>query len=144
MTFTLHSKGEIILVVPSCGITSMLLLGGMMAHSRFGISLSISEDSICNILQGSNIVKLIRRSKLIILEEGLTMHRYYLKVLNRTLMDIFYFHIPNSVDHPFGGKCIIYSGDFYQNFPFMLKDRQSDVVHAYLNSFSLWHHYKVV
>ncbi|XP_019186564.1 PREDICTED: uncharacterized protein LOC109181267 [Ipomoea nil] len=62
----IRSHDDIILNDASSGITSLLLSGGRMTHSRFAIPLSLNEDSTCNISQGSDLVELIIRSKLII------------------------------------------------------------------------------
>ncbi|XP_057760409.1 uncharacterized protein LOC130980779 [Arachis stenosperma] len=55
----LRSGGNIVLNVASSGIASLLLPNGRTAHSRFKIPLSINEDSICNIKQGTPLSKLI-------------------------------------------------------------------------------------
>ncbi|XP_072088389.1 uncharacterized protein [Arachis hypogaea] len=55
----LRSGGNIVLYVASNGITSLLLPNGRTVHSRFKIPLSINEDSICNIKQGTPLSKLI-------------------------------------------------------------------------------------
>ncbi|XP_019179700.1 PREDICTED: uncharacterized protein LOC109174915 [Ipomoea nil] len=47
------SHGDIVLNIASSKITSLLLPGGKAGHSRFGIPLSLNEDSTCNVLQGN-------------------------------------------------------------------------------------------
>ena len=66
LSAALRSEGEIVLTVASSGIASLLIPGGKTAHSRFSIPLNITEDSACNIKQGSQLADLLTRTKLII------------------------------------------------------------------------------
>ncbi|XP_074302122.1 uncharacterized protein LOC141633574 [Silene latifolia] len=43
-----RSKGDIVVAVASSGIATTLIPGGVTAHSRFGISINVTEDSICS------------------------------------------------------------------------------------------------
>ena len=72
------------------------------------------------------------------------MHRYCFEALDRSLRDILHFNIPNSARLPFGGKCIVFCGDFHQILPVVPRGSCSDIVHASLNSSYLWHHCKVL
>jgi len=47
----LRGRGKIVLAVALSGITSLLLLGGRTAHSRFKISIDLHDESTCNITQ---------------------------------------------------------------------------------------------
>ena len=50
---SLRAENQIIIIVASSGIASLLLPGGRTAHSRFKILVPIFEDSTCNIHQGT-------------------------------------------------------------------------------------------
>jgi hypothetical protein len=62
---------------------------------------------MCSILVQSNFVELLQEAKLIIWDEAPAQHRHYAKAVDRTLRDIM--QRPNS---PFGGKVVIFGGDF--------------------------------
>ncbi|XP_076884457.1 uncharacterized protein LOC143533627 [Bidens hawaiensis] len=47
LSASIRSKGEIVLNVASSGIASLLLEGGRTAHSRFLITINLTEDSQC-------------------------------------------------------------------------------------------------
>jgi hypothetical protein len=47
----LQGQGKIMLTVASSGITSLLLLAGITAHSKFKISIDLHNESTCNITQ---------------------------------------------------------------------------------------------
>ncbi|OIT40598.1 hypothetical protein A4A49_56272, partial [Nicotiana attenuata] len=66
LSSALRSRGDIVLTVASSGIASLLLPGGRTAHSRFVIPLNVTEDSTCNIKQGTPLANLIIKAKLII------------------------------------------------------------------------------
>jgi len=70
----LRSKGEIVLNVASSSIASFLLPSSRTTHLRFAIPLNPNEDSTCNIKQGSPLVELIAKSKLIIWDEAPMMN----------------------------------------------------------------------
>ena len=56
--------GEILFIVPSSDIASLLLPGGKIAHCKFAIALNPSKDSICNTKQERPLTKLIIKTKL--------------------------------------------------------------------------------
>ncbi|XP_047264096.1 uncharacterized protein LOC124896570 [Capsicum annuum] len=102
LSTAIRSKGEIVLTVASSGIASLLLPGGRTAHSRFVIPLNVTEDSTCNIKQA----------------------------LDKSLRDILSFKDSSNSQRPFGGKTVVFGGDF----------RQILHVNATLNSSYLWSH----
>lgn len=87
----LHSKGKIVLIVASSGITSLLLLGGRTAHSKFVIRVPMLQNSTCNIQQGSELAELLKMTKIIIWDETLMAHKFCFETLDKTLRDIMSF-----------------------------------------------------
>ncbi|GJT04176.1 putative PIF1 DNA helicase/replication protein A1-like protein [Tanacetum coccineum] len=110
----LRSKGEIVLNVASSGIAALLLDGGRIAHSRFAIPINIVEDSLCTITVDSDLADLIRQAKLTIWDEAPMVHRHCFDAFDRTLRDIATGTHNNSTDKVFGGKVIVFGGDFRQ------------------------------
>ncbi|XP_057746277.1 uncharacterized protein LOC130965536 [Arachis stenosperma] len=108
----LRSEGKIVLTVASSGIASLLLPGGRTAHSRFAIPLNPNEFSTCNIKQGSPLADLLVKTKLIIWDEAPMVHKHCIEALDRTMRDILRFTNVNSIDKLFGGKTIVFGGDF--------------------------------
>ncbi|XP_057793359.1 uncharacterized protein LOC131009979 [Salvia miltiorrhiza] len=144
LSAALRSKGEIVLNVASSGIASLLLPGGRTAHSRFKIPINVNEDSTCNIHQGSPLAELIIRCKLIIWDEAPMMHKFCFEALDRSLRDIMRFVNPSSAYTPFGGKTIVFGGDFRQILPVIPKESRQDIVFATINSSYLWRYCKVL
>ncbi|XP_016192896.1 uncharacterized protein LOC107633811 [Arachis ipaensis] len=59
LAVTIRSKDQIVLMVASSGIASLLLPGGRTAHSHFAIPINLDEFSTCNINQNSPLAELI-------------------------------------------------------------------------------------
>ncbi|XP_016168630.1 ATP-dependent DNA helicase PIF4-like [Arachis ipaensis] len=114
---SIRSKGGIILNVASSGIAALLLPNGRTAHSRFKISLTINEDSLCSIKQGSPLARLISKSKLIIWDEAPMISKYCYETLDKCLRDILRCSDSYNAHLPFGGKVVVLGGDFRQILP---------------------------
>ena len=85
---SLRAKNQIVIMVASSGIASLLLPGGKTAHSKFKIPVSIFKDSTCNILQGSQLAELLNQTNLIIWDEAPMAHKFCFEALDQTLRDI--------------------------------------------------------
>lgn len=136
----IRSKGDIVLNVASSGIASLLLPGGRTAHSRFGIPINPDEFSTCNMTPGSDLANLVKESSLIIWDEAPMMSKHCFESLDRSLADIMGY----TGIKPFGGKVIVFGGDFRQILPVIHGAGRTEIVMASLNSSSLWKHCKVL
>ncbi|CAA7043467.1 unnamed protein product [Microthlaspi erraticum] len=132
--------GEVVLNVASSGIASLLLPGGRTAHSRFSIRINPHELSTCNIELGSNQAELLRRASLIIWDEAPMMSKHCFESLDRSLCHI----MKTADDIPFGGKVVVFRGDFRQILPVIPRGNRAYIVMAALNSSYLWKHCKVL
>lgn len=143
LSSALRSQGEIVIAVASSGIASLLIPGGRTAHSRFSIPLSINEDSTCDIKAGSPLAELLQVTKLIIWDEAPMTKKYCFEALDRSLRDVLRFSNPLSMEQPFGGKVIVFGGDFRQILPVVPNGTRHDIVSATINSSYLWEHCQV-
>ncbi|XP_021974539.1 uncharacterized protein LOC110869606 [Helianthus annuus] len=140
----LRSKGEVVLNVASSGIASLLLDGGRTAHSRFVIPININENSICSIEPNTELGDLIKRATLIIWDEAPMTHKHCFEALDRTMRDISRSSQPNMQFKPFGGKVILFGGDFRQILSVIPKGTRTMIVNASLNSSYIWRHCQVL
>jgi ATP-dependent DNA helicase PIF1 len=138
----LRSKGEIVLTVASSGIASLLLPGGRTAHSKFKIPVPTLETSICNFEGDSDHAELLRQASLIIWDEAPMCHRYCFETLDRTLKDIV--TTTNNSRKIFGGKVVVFGGDFRQILPVVPRGSRSDIVHSSINASYIWNHCEVL
>ncbi|GJT67976.1 DNA helicase PIF1, ATP-dependent [Tanacetum coccineum] len=144
LSAALRSKGEIVLNVASSGIATLLLEGGRTAHSRFAIPINVVDDSMCHISADSELAELIRMAKLIIWDEAPMTHKHCYEAFDRTLKDICRTDPTTPNDNVFGGKVVLFGGDFRQILPVVTNGSKQDVVHASINSSYLWKHCNVM
>jgi len=142
LSFALRSEAKIVLTVASSGIESLLLPGGRTTHSKFKILVPTLEHSVCNITKGSELSDLMKLANLIIWDEAPMTHKFCFEALDRTLKDIMREH--NKFDFVFGGKVIVFGGDFRQILPVIPRGSRYDIVHATINSSYLWEHCQIL
>ncbi|KAH1087266.1 hypothetical protein GYH30_018698 [Glycine max] len=111
----IRSNGGIVCTIASSGITSLLLPGGRTTHSKFAIPVPATENSTCNIHQGSELAELLKVTKLIVWDEAPMCHKFAFEALDKSLKDI----MQNNL--AFGGKIIVFGGDFRQILPIVPK-----------------------
>ena len=110
MATSLRANNQIVIIVASSGIASILLPGGRIAHSKFKIHVPIFEDSTCNIHQGSELAELLNQTSLIIWDEAPMAHKFCFEVLVQSLRDII--KTKPSSNQIFGVKVMVFGGDF--------------------------------
>ncbi|XP_071714847.1 uncharacterized protein [Rutidosis leptorrhynchoides] len=137
----IRSRGDIVINVASSGIAALLLTGGRTAHSRFAIPINVLEDSFCSIQKNSDLAAILNKAKLIIWDEAPMMHKHCFEAFDRTMRDII---VSPNRSSPFGGKVVVFGGDFRQILPVIQRGTRSEIVHASLHSSDLWRHCKVL
>ncbi|XP_010425247.1 PREDICTED: ATP-dependent DNA helicase PIF1-like [Camelina sativa] len=133
-------RGLIAINVASSGIASLLLEGGRTAHSRFCIPINPDDFTMCNINPNLDLANMLKETSLIIWDEAPMMSRYCFEKLDRSLSDI----MRNNDNKPFGGKVVVFGGDFRQVLPVINGAGRAQIVLASLNSSYLWEHCKVL
>ncbi|XP_076905569.1 uncharacterized protein LOC143561338 [Bidens hawaiensis] len=122
----IRSKGEIVLTVASSGIASLLLTGCRTAHSRFHIPINLNKDSTCYMDPGTDEAQLLEKTKLIIWDEAPMHHKHGFQALDGSLKDVL------SSNFLFGGKVVVFGGDFRQILPVVQKGTRQDIKLDYL------------
>ncbi|XP_076916527.1 uncharacterized protein LOC143576283 [Bidens hawaiensis] len=138
LSASLRSEGKVVLSVASSGIASLLLSGGRTAHSRFHIPINLVEDSICYINPDSDLAYLLHETSLNFWDEAPVVHKHGFEALDRSLKDIFQSELP------FGGKVIVFGGEFRQILPVVPGGSRQQIVNASLSSSYTWRHCKVL
>ncbi|KAB2623224.1 replication factor A protein 1-like [Pyrus ussuriensis x Pyrus communis] len=131
-------ENHIVLAVALSGIASLLLPGGRTAHSRFKIPISITDCSLCEIKKGTHLAQLISDAALIVWDEAPMNHKQCFETLDRSLRDVLKGSKPGFDDLPFGGKPILFGGDFRQILHIVPNGTKADIVEASLTSYYLW------
>ena len=121
-----------VLAVATSGVASLLLIGGRTAHSTFSIPIPIQEDSTCYIRVQSPMAAIIRNAALLIWDEAAMAHRHVFEAVDRCFREVV------GVDVPFGGKVVVFGGDFRQVLPVIPRGTQAEIENACLKNSEIW------
>lgn len=122
----------IALVVATFGVALSLLPGGRTAHSRFKLPLDVDDKSTGYISKQSGLAKMIIECRLIIWDEASMANRHSIETLDATLRDLC------DPDLIFGGKIILFGGDFRQTLPIIVRGSRNATIDASLVKSTLW------
>ncbi|XP_027124286.1 uncharacterized protein [Coffea arabica] len=126
---TLRSQGHITIAVATSEIAAAILPGGRIAYSRFKIPLDFSKSKTCQLSKQGSVAKLLSESKLILWDEASMARRETVEAFDDLLKDI----MESSL--PFGGKVVVFSGDFRQTLPVIEQSTKEVLLQSrFLNS----------
>ncbi|XP_075103311.1 ATP-dependent DNA helicase RRM3 isoform X2 [Nicotiana tabacum] len=129
---TIRSQGFIALATATSSVAASILLGGWTAHSRFKMSIDIDDNFRCNISKQSSLACLIRDAKLIVWDEASVAKKNMIEALDALLRDIM------DVDTMFGGKVVVFGGDFRQTLPVVRNGKRKDFIYESLLYSEIW------
>ena len=136
---SLDPNGCVALAMATTGIASNLLKLGRTFHSRLKAPLAVTEDSMLQISAQSGLAKLVRMSRLLLIDEATMLDGFQLEALDRSLRDI-----TGHRDQHFGGKIILLAGDFRQCLPVVPHANRAGTISHCINMSYLWQHFKVL
>ncbi len=128
-----REEGHVAIGVAFSHIATLLLEGGWTSHSVFKIPIALVRDSMCSIPVQSDFAEVLQEAKLIVWDEAPAQHQHCAEAVNRTLRDIM-----QRPDSPFGGKVVVFGGDFQQCAPVVSKGSRAAIVFAALSRLVLW------
>lgn len=134
---TSHVRGDlkgVVLCTASSGIAAQNYPNGMTAHSMFKFPIDLVDDlGHWSVTKRSQRGELIRNADVIIYDEAPMAHKYLIHMLDRSLRDLM------DSEEIFGGKLVIFAGDFRQIPPVVTNARtDSDVINCSVKSSPLW------
>jgi hypothetical protein len=127
-----RSKGRRTCAVASSGIAATLLRDGRTAHSTFGIPLNVDPGSSSSISFRSQIAKEMIAYNSIVWDEIVMNDKNVVSVVDRFLQRLM------ESDQPFGGKLIIFAGDFRQVLPIVKKGGRAQIVNQTIRQCPFW------
>jgi hypothetical protein len=130
---TLSNQGKIAVATTTSGIAASIMPGGRTAHSCFKIPLTIDDVAVCSFTEQSGTPELLRKASLIIWDEASMTKRQAVEALDNSMHDIM-----GRPALPFGGKTIVFGGDFRQVLPVVRKGSRAQVVASSLRMSYLW------
>ncbi len=114
----LRSSGRKVVSVAASALAAMLLSEGTTAHSRFHIPIPANEYSMCNLSKECR--SSLKSAAVILWDECSMIHQHVADTVDRSLRDIM------NDSRPFGGKVIVFMGDFKQLLPVVRHGRGHD------------------
>nr|XP_020179428.2 uncharacterized protein LOC109765053 [Aegilops tauschii subsp. strangulata] len=133
MLAKVRSQGKIGIATATSGVAASIMPGGRTAHSRFKIPLSCDDGASCSFTKQSGTAKLLRMASLIIWDEASMTKRQAVEALDNSMHDIMGIR-----DQPFGGKTVVFGGDFRQVLPVVRRGSRGQIIDATLRSSHLW------
>ncbi|ONM17793.1 hypothetical protein ZEAMMB73_Zm00001d003825 [Zea mays] len=130
---TLRNQGKIAVATATSGVAASIMPRGRTAHSRFKIPLTIDDGAVCSFTKQSGTAELLRKASLIIWDEASMTKRQAVEALDNSMRDIM-----GRPALPFGGKTIVFGGDFRQVLPVVRKGSRAQVVASSLRMSYLW------
>ena len=133
-----RSKDGVALPCTSSVISATNFKGGQTVDSRFRVPLKICATSTCFLTKLMGKFQLIREASVIIWDEAPMQQRWIMECVDRTLRTL----LDNN--KPFGGKVIIFSGDYRQVSCFIPRASQTQIVESIFTNSRLWKHIKTL
>ncbi|XP_012837726.1 PREDICTED: uncharacterized protein LOC105958267 [Erythranthe guttata] len=127
-----RSNKQIAIATATSGVAASIMPGGRTAHSRFKIPIDASDSTECSLSKQSGAAELLRRAKLLIWDEAPMAKRWAIENVDKCLQDIM------GNDQHFGGKVIVFGGDFRQVLPVVPRGTINQTIYASLVKSSLW------
>ncbi|KAL6640358.1 hypothetical protein ACP70R_022207 [Stipagrostis hirtigluma subsp. patula] len=130
---TIRSQNKIAVATATSGVAASIMPGGRTAHSRFKIPLTLEDGAFCSFTKHSGTAKLLQTASLIIWDEVSMTKRQAVEALDLSMRDIL-----DRPHAPFGGKTVVFGGDFRQVLPVVRKGSRAQIVGASLHRSYLW------
>ena len=129
-----HTKGHIAVAVAASGIAALLLQGGRTVHNRFGLGINVHHTSRCNYSKQHRCARyrILKRAELIIWDEASMSSKLIVDAVDRGLRDI------TGKELPFGGKLVVFGGDFRQTLGIVDGNQRAAEVNNCLKLSLLW------
>ncbi|XP_060879154.1 uncharacterized protein LOC132951353 [Metopolophium dirhodum] len=129
-----RSSYRIAISAASSVIAATLLHGGKTAHSafKFPLNLNTIEIPTCNINKQSNMANVLKKCKLIVLDESPMSHKKGFEALNNCLKDL------RNSNLLMGGVTVLLAGDFQQTLPIVPRGTRANEIAACIKSSYLW------
>ncbi|QQP37176.1 ATP-dependent DNA helicase [Caligus rogercresseyi] len=130
---SLRREGHIALATATSGIAATLLPSGRTMHSRCAVPIkNLTSTSTCNMSRADATGKLMKESKLLIIDEITMAHKHAIEAIDRTLQDV------RLSQQSFGGLCILMAGDWRQILPVVKRGGRPEIVSACIKRSDIW------
>lgn len=138
LIFKLMSEGKQVVAVASTGIAANLLFTGTTAHSRFKLSIRSTPRSLEELTVSRSVMLTVQRAYLMIWDEATMVTKDTLAEFDAILRKSMAAIHPQLRHTPFGGKLILFGGDWHQTLPVLRHGTASDILANTMKASQLW------
>ena len=124
-----RSQKHVALATAMSGIAATLLPMGRTLHSRLKVPININDDSTCNISPSDATAELLRRCRLLVIDEVSMANRRIFEAIDRMLKNI------REDESHFGGLTVVFAGDWRQILPVVCKGNRADIVDMFIEAY---------
>ena len=135
---SLETGGCVALATATNGKAARHLYKGRTFYSRFKAPLYLSYECRLRVTTQSELAKLIKMTRLIVIDEATLLDNRLLQAFNECLKDIM------ETEVVFGGKVVVLSGDFRQTLSVVKGALRAGIIARCLNQHTLWSYIDVV
>nr|XP_047144013.1 ATP-dependent DNA helicase pif1-like [Hydra vulgaris] len=128
----MNSRGVKSATAAWTGIAATLLTNGSTLHGLFKLPVPILDNSTCNVTPNSIQGQILWQVSLFMLDETSMIPKHALNAMDRLLKDVC------NNNFPFGGKVILFGGDFRQILPVVKRGRPTEVVESCIKCSLQW------
>jgi hypothetical protein len=134
----LKSSGKKVLCMAFTGIAADLMPNGRTIHSYFKLGLELTENSTSGIERGTLAEQVLKEADVFIIDECSMISRIILNIMDKTLREI-----TRNLSVPFGGKVMIFGGDFRQTLPIIEGATPGQILQNTMKASDLWSSFKI-
>jgi ATP-dependent DNA helicase PIF1 len=109
-------RNKLAVATATSGVAASIMPSGRTAHSRFKIPLTLDDKQGWGFTKQCGTAKLLLQASLIIWDKASMTKRQAVEALDYSMRDIMGWK-----DLPFGGKTVVFGGDFRQVLPVVRK-----------------------
>ena len=128
-----RANRKIVHAVASTGIAALLLQCATTVHSGFKVPLVVLPDSSCSVTERSQLGKLLKSIDAIIWDEAPMSGKHVVDCVDRLLRGL-----TGNTSLPFGGKIVVFGGDFRQTLPVVGRQGRAGIVSKTMQKCEFW------
>ena len=128
-----RANRKIVHAVASTGIAALLLQCATTVHSGFKVPLVVLSDSSCSVTERSQLGKLLKSIDAIIWDEAPMSGKHVVDCVDRLLRGL-----TGNTSLPFGGKIVVFGGDFRQTLPVVGRQGRAGIVSKTMQKCEFW------
>ena len=127
-----RGRQEVALACAWSGVAATLLEGGRTCHATYGLPVPVTANSTCQVAAQSGRADVLRAARLIIWDEAPMSPKEAVDAADQLLQEL------TGIPISFGGKTVVFAGDFRQVLPVIPKASREEIVTHTIQHSSVW------